>query len=267
VSLISGGISVYSARFAALQYQLAQQVRQDNINAAARQKKALEDAGEAAKQQAGIMERTAKATEQNAKTTANGLRATLERYQFEQQPFLEITGAKEVWDSGAWFFVVTLKNTGRSAAQSIYGLANYAPYKAISGGFNRYTRILKQQPPFQDIRRAAMASNDVIEVRVDSRPPENPDLVQIFGQVKFEDAVHQLPEDFSTDAIYSEEYFRRTGCTDGKLLEIGCAYGFFLAEAKSYFEVQGIEVSDAGGPRSLGCPRVRSRGGRKTCCC
>jgi 2-polyprenyl-3-methyl-5-hydroxy-6-metoxy-1,4-benzoquinol methylase len=37
----------------------------------------------------------------------------------------------------------------------------------------------------------------------------------------------------------------RTGCASGKLLELGCAYGFFLAEAKTYFEVQGIEVSDS----------------------
>lgn len=29
----------------------------------------------------------------------------------------------------------------------------------------------------------------------------------------------------------------------GRLLEIGCAYGFFLQEAKRYFEVQGIEIA------------------------
>ena len=84
----------------------------------------------------------------------------------------------------------------------------------------------------------------------------------------------QLPEGFSTDRIYTEEYFqggqadgysdylgsedvlraefrsavrdlRRAGASGGRLLEIGCAYGFFLAEAKSYFEVQGIEVSES----------------------
>jgi predicted TPR repeat methyltransferase len=37
---------------------------------------------------------------------------------------------------------------------------------------------------------------------------------------------------------------RRAGCGSGKLLELGCAYGFFLAEASAYFKVQGIEVSD-----------------------
>src|SRR5262249_5895315 len=29
----------------------------------------------------------------------------------------------------------------------------------------------------------------------------------------------------------------------GKLLEIGCAYGFFLLEAREYFDVHGIEIS------------------------
>jgi SAM-dependent methyltransferase len=35
--------------------------------------------------------------------------------------------------------------------------------------------------------------------------------------------------------------FRRSG----RLLEIGCAYGFFLEEARPYFDVKGIEVADA----------------------
>ena len=84
----------------------------------------------------------------------------------------------------------------------------------------------------------------------------------------------QLPEEFLPEGIYTEGYFqggqadgysdyvgsedvlraefrtivedlRRAGCGSGKLLEVGCAYGFFLAEAKSYFEVHGIEVSDS----------------------
>lgn len=82
----------------------------------------------------------------------------------------------------------------------------------------------------------------------------------------------QLPAGFSAESIYGEEYFqggqadgysdyvgsenvlraefrsvvedlRRSGASGGKLLELGCAYGFFLAEAKSCFEVQGVEVS------------------------
>ena len=83
-----------------------------------------------------------------------------------------------------------------------------------------------------------------------------------------------LPAGFSTDSIYTEEYFqggqadgysdyvgsedvlraefrsvvedlRRAGATGGRLLELGCAYGFFLAEAQACFEVRGIEVSDS----------------------
>lgn len=84
----------------------------------------------------------------------------------------------------------------------------------------------------------------------------------------------QLPAGFSTAGIYTEEYFQggqadgysdylgsedvlraefrtvlealhHTGATGGKLLELGCAYGFFLAEAKSSFDVHGIEMSDS----------------------
>jgi SAM-dependent methyltransferase len=84
----------------------------------------------------------------------------------------------------------------------------------------------------------------------------------------------QLPQGFSTDQIYNEDYFqggqadgysdyigsedvlraefrtvvedlRRRGCGGGKLLELGCAYGFFLAEAQPYLEVHGIEVSES----------------------
>ena len=38
--------------------------------------------------------------------------------------------------------------------------------------------------------------------------------------------------------------FVHLSCPSGKLLEIGCAYGFFLNEAMRYFEVSGIELSD-----------------------
>jgi hypothetical protein len=34
----------------------------------------------------------------------------------------------------------------------------------------------------------------------------------------------------------------RRGRTYGRLFEIGCAYGFFLLEARKYFDVHGIEV-------------------------
>ena len=37
---------------------------------------------------------------------------------------------------------------------------------------------------------------------------------------------------------------RRHGTKGGRLLEVGCAYGFFLLEAQRYFECSGIEISD-----------------------
>jgi len=37
--------------------------------------------------------------------------------------------------------------------------------------------------------------------------------------------------------------FIRQWCKGGRLLEIGCAYGFFLNEAKKYFDVSGIELA------------------------
>jgi 2-polyprenyl-3-methyl-5-hydroxy-6-metoxy-1,4-benzoquinol methylase len=37
--------------------------------------------------------------------------------------------------------------------------------------------------------------------------------------------------------------FIRQWCDGGRLLEVGCAYGFFLHEAKKYFDVSGIELA------------------------
>lgn len=38
--------------------------------------------------------------------------------------------------------------------------------------------------------------------------------------------------------------FVRKHCDSGRLLELGCAYGFFLQEAKRYFDVAGIELAE-----------------------
>lgn len=38
--------------------------------------------------------------------------------------------------------------------------------------------------------------------------------------------------------------FLRRHCPSGRLLEIGCAYGFFLQEARRHFEVAGIELAE-----------------------
>lgn len=41
------------------------------------------------------------------------------------------------------------------------------------------------------------------------------------------------------------DHLRGHGCKKGKLLEIGCAYGYFLTEAQKYFQCAGIEISEA----------------------
>lgn len=79
-------------------------------------------------------------------------------------------------------------------------------------------------------------------------------------------------EDFQPEKFYNESYFSgeigaypdylgagdvlraefrrqceflRRHLPSGKLLEVGCAYGFFLQEARRHFEVFGIEMSEA----------------------
>jgi SAM-dependent methyltransferase len=42
---------------------------------------------------------------------------------------------------------------------------------------------------------------------------------------------------------HTVEFLRRF-CTRGRLLELGCAYGFFLQEAKPFFDVSGIELAE-----------------------
>ena len=38
------------------------------------------------------------------------------------------------------------------------------------------------------------------------------------------------------------QFVRKAGPAEGKLLEIGCAYGLFLQQAKSHYDVHGIEI-------------------------
>lgn len=40
------------------------------------------------------------------------------------------------------------------------------------------------------------------------------------------------------------DHLRSHGCDEGKLLEIGCAFGYFLTEARKYFQCTGIEISE-----------------------
>jgi SAM-dependent methyltransferase len=84
----------------------------------------------------------------------------------------------------------------------------------------------------------------------------------------------ELPAGFDPDALYNESYFQggvsdgygdylasepvirrefrrvlnhigRVRAPGGRLLEVGCAYGFFLAEASSNYECVGVDVSEA----------------------
>ena len=88
-----------------------------------------------------------------------------------------------------------------------------------------------------------------------------------------------LPPGFDPAAIYTEGYFQggaddgyadyaasepsvradarrallhlfRHGPRAGRLLEVGCAYGYFLAEAAAYFDATGIELSEAAAARA-----------------
>ena len=65
----------------------------------------------------------------------------------------------------------------------------------------------------------------------------------------FTGKVEQAYVDYSgSEKVLREEFrrqlgFLRTAVPSGKLLEIGCAYGFFLQEAKEFFDVYGVEVS------------------------
>jgi SAM-dependent methyltransferase len=53
-----------------------------------------------------------------------------------------------------------------------------------------------------------------------------------------------LRREFARDVEFIRRYRRF-----GRLIEIGCAYGFLLDEAKSYFEVAGIELADEAAAR------------------
>lgn len=82
----------------------------------------------------------------------------------------------------------------------------------------------------------------------------------------------QLPAGFDPASIYTEDYFQgghvdgyadyrgseaelrqefrqvlaalRTHVRGGRLIELGCAYGYFLEEARAAFEVCGVEISE-----------------------
>jgi SAM-dependent methyltransferase len=79
--------------------------------------------------------------------------------------------------------------------------------------------------------------------------PPGFDPAAIYTEAYFQGGHHDGYADYagSRDALRGE--FRRTLAAlpveRGKLIEIGCAYGFLLDEARERFEVTGVEVSDA----------------------
>ena len=50
---------------------------------------------------------------------------------------------------------------------------------------------------------------------------------------------HVLRREFARTVEFIREFCRR-----GRLLDVGCAYGFFLQEAKPFFDVYGIELAE-----------------------
>jgi SAM-dependent methyltransferase len=80
-------------------------------------------------------------------------------------------------------------------------------------------------------------------------PTFNP--LQIYSEAYFHGKLKDGYVDYTGSESVLRNEFRRVlrslnsvGRTSGKLLEIGCAYGFFLLEAQGRFEVSGLEVSD-----------------------
>src|SRR5512132_3477062 len=50
--------------------------------------------------------------------------------------------------------------------------------------------------------------------------------------------------ELATEFRYLLRHIAVAGKTNGKLLEVGCAYGFFLDEARQSFDVSGIELAE-----------------------
>ncbi len=59
------------------------------------------------------------------------------------------------------------------------------------------------------------------------------------GYADYRSAEPVLRREFARTVDYIRQY-----CAGGKLLELGCAYGFFLQEARRHFEVAGIELAE-----------------------
>ena len=78
------------------------------------------------------------------------------------------------------------------------------------------------------------------------------------GYVDYKGAENAIRREFRSTV----ELIRRLGPGSGKLLEVGCAYGFFLQEAKPYYDVMGVEqaVDAVTFCRAHGLPNVHESG-------
>lgn len=79
--------------------------------------------------------------------------------------------------------------------------------------------------------------------------PPGFDSASIYTEAYFQGGQHDGYADYAGSRDALRDDFRRTlrelPVTHGRLIEIGCAYGFFLEEARASFETCGVEVSDA----------------------
>lgn len=79
----------------------------------------------------------------------------------------------------------------------------------------------------------------------DFRPEDHYDAGYFSGQREdgYRDYVGSAAT-LSKEFVGTLDFLRQMGPKTGRLLEIGCAYGFFLQEASRYYEVSGVEISD-----------------------
>lgn len=84
---------------------------------------------------------------------------------------------------------------------------------------------------------------------------------KIYGKDYFfgEEYVDYLKEEKALRKNFQRDLdWIKTFSSGGKLLEIGCAYGFFLDEAQKYFDVRGMDI------HAQGCAYAREQFGLKT---
>jgi 2-polyprenyl-3-methyl-5-hydroxy-6-metoxy-1,4-benzoquinol methylase len=81
--------------------------------------------------------------------------------------------------------------------------------------------------------------------------PADFDPLKIYGEEFFQGGQRHGYADYAAservlrrEFAESVRFLRKYGVESGRLLEIGCAYGFFLSEAQRHFQVRGLEVSE-----------------------